>query len=262
MKEESIQALCNLFEQDHFPQLCSLNLSGIPMKGKAIESIASAIRNGSLRMIQKLIVEQCSFTQDSLQHLTRAILDYPLQLLDSLSLAKNHMNSQCFSELTPIFQKAILPSLTYLNINENKIGNEGIQSLCRKDLEEVCWQVQVLDISENGIGNDGAFTIFDLIRHKQWKHLTDLNLEGNKISTVTAVQLRSLLEMENQLEILRLSDMTKQRLPSIKQTNYEDTRLNLSELAIADLTTLKEQECVSTPTACDCLLIRNNRIII
>ena len=136
-----------------------------------------------------------------------------------------------------------------MNISENKIGNEGIQSLCRKDLEEVCWQVQVLDLSENGIGNDGAFTIFDLIRHKQWKHLTDLNLEGNKITTVTAVQLRSLLEMENQLEILRLSDMTKQRLPSIKQTNLEDMKLNLNELVQADLTLMMEQECVSTPTA-------------
>lgn len=219
------------------------------MKGKAIEAITNAIRNGSFRMLQKLIVEQCSFTQDSLQHLTRAILDYPLQLLDTLSFAKNHMNSQCFSEIIPIFQKAILPSLTHLNLNENKIGNEGIQSLCRKDLEEVCWQVQVLDLSENGIGNDGAFTIFDLIRHKQWKHLTDLNLEGNKITTVTAVQLRSLLEMENQLEILRLSDMTKQRLPSIKQTKYEEMKLNLSELVQADLTVMMEQECVSTPTA-------------
>lgn len=241
-----------MIEHSHCPQLRSLNLSSIPIKGPVVTALASAIRSNAFIVLEELVMDRCSLTKESLQHLVLSIMDCHLQLLQTLSLANNHLDSEAMRILVPVLQFSILPSLKHLNLSENKIGDEGIEVMNDKEEEAILNQVETLDLSDNGIGNEGAFILFDMIRHKQWKELRDLNLDKNKFTSVTAVQLRSLLEMDNQLEVLRLSDMTKRRVgvvpqPPPKEAEYE---FSLNDLVAEDIVHEVSEKTCTTPTAC------------
>lgn len=196
---------------NHCPQLQCINLSGIAMNSDVSATFATMIRSGTFAHLEELHLAECSLNLDSIKHLCNAIVDMPLQLLHTLSLAQNRLNPACICALCCILQKQQLPSLRELDLSSNKVGNEGVKQFADNDKDQVLTQVEVLNLSDNGISNEGAFVIFDSIRHRIWSNIRDLNLEKNKFSAVTAVQLRSLLEMDNDLDTIRLTDMTKRR---------------------------------------------------
>ena len=240
-----MQSLFQILEQHKCPQLRSFNLSNLAMK-HGIEAFCQAIRSNAFVVLEELYLDHCSLTHETLEHLARALMDQPLQFLHTLSLSHNHLNSQNMAVLVSCLQRSILPSLKTLVLCENKIGDAGIQELTNNYKEGVLSQVQVLDLSGNSIGNEGAFVIFDAIRHKQWSAIQDLNLENNKISSVTAAQLRSLLEMENPLEIVRLSDMTKTRSA---QPEMKEMPISFQLIDFVATEVYHESETVTTPTA-------------
>lgn len=237
-----------MLELQKCPQLRVLNMTNLTMKGCAIEAFCRVIRSNAFMVLEELYLNHCSFTQESLQHLACAMTDCPLQLLHTLSLEDNHLTAESMMTLSAMFQRSTLPSLRHLNLRKNKIGNKGIQPLNSNDEDGVLSQVEVLNLSENGISNDGAFILFDIIRRNQWSHLVDLNLEDNKITSVTAVQLRSLLEMDNKLEILRMSDMTRRRAAHPAEKDYElhFDQVDFIDFVVNDHLT---SEGVLTPTA-------------
>ena len=206
-----MRTLWHTLESGNCPQLRCLNVSGIAFKTSVAVSMATTIRSGAMKEMEELDMDDCSLSTECIEHMCRAISDCPLQVLKRLSLAKNRLSQQSLQILCHIFQKDTLPSLTYLNLSCNKINDESVQELNNRYRDDVLTQVETLDLSENCIGNEGAFVIFDNIRHRQWKCLHDLNLQRNKFTAVTGVQLRSLLEMDNELDTIHLTDMTKRR---------------------------------------------------
>ena len=181
------------------------------MSSDVAATFATMIRSGTFAHLEELYLAECSLNLESIKHLCNAIVDTPLQLLHTLSLAQNRLNPSCICALCCILQKQQLPSLRELDLSSNKVGNDGVKQFADNDKDQVLTQVEVLNLSDNGISNEGAFVIFDSIRHRIWSNIRDLNLEKNKFSAVTAVQLRSLLEMDNDLDTIRLTDMTKRR---------------------------------------------------
>lgn len=210
--EENLQHLFYAMEMGKMPHLRYLNLSGISLKNKPSIYLASCIRSNAFKYLEALYLEQCELNIAALEHISCAIVDCPLQMLRKLSVAHNNLNTQALQLLSLVFQKPTLPSLDYLNLSFNHINDDGINELNNRYEDSVLTQVQTLDLSDNHIGNNGAFTIFDNIRHRQWSSLQELNLQKNKYTAVTGVQLRSLLEMDNQLETIHLTDTTKRRL--------------------------------------------------
>lgn len=220
LKGDSIKTFFRVIEMNHCPQLQCINLSGIAISSDVSATFATMIRSGTFAHLEELYLAKCSLNLDSIKHLCNAIADTPLQLLHTLSLAHNRLNSSCICALCCILQKQQLPSLKELDLSSNKIGNDGVKQFANSDKDQVLTQVEVLNLSDNGISNEGAFVIFDSIRHRIWSNIRDLNLEKNMFSAVTAVQLRSLLEMDNDLDTIRLTDMTKRRAttPSYRHT--------------------------------------------
>lgn len=211
LKGDSVKTFFRIIEMNHCPQLQCINLSGIAMNSDVSTTFATMIRSGTFAYLEELYLAECSLNLDSIKHLCNAIADTPLQLLHTLSLAQNRLNSSCICALCCILQKQKLPSLRELDLSSNKIGNDGVKQFADNNKDQVLTQVEILNLSDNGISNEGAFVIFDSVRHRIWSNLHDLNLEKNKFSAVTAVQLRSLLEMDNDLDTIRLTDMTKRR---------------------------------------------------
>ena len=205
------------------------------MSSDVAATFATMIRSGTFAHLEELYLAECSLNLDSIKHLCNAIVDTPLQLLHTLSLAQNRLNPSCICALCCILQKQQLPSLRELDLSSNKVGNDGVKQFADNDKDQVLTQVEVLNLSDNGISNEGAFVIFDSIRHRIWSNIRDLNLEKNKFSAVTAVQLRSLLEMDNDLDTIRLTDMTKRRAttPSYRHpanvsgADRSDSRMNV-----------------------------------
>ena len=206
-----MQTLWHTLETGVCPQLHSLNVSGITFKPQSAISMATTIRANAFKYLEELKMDDCALSTECVEHICRAISDSPLQLLHHLSLAKNRLNQRSLQILCNILQKDTLPSLVYLDLSCNKISDEGIQELNNRYKDDVLTQVETLDLSDNCISNEGAFVIFDNIRHHQWKSLHDLNLQRNKFTAVTGVQLRSLLEMDNELDTIHLTDLTKRR---------------------------------------------------
>lgn len=270
-----MRMLWHTLESGNCPQLRCLNVSGITFKTPVAVSMATTIRSGAMKGMEELDMDDCSLSTECIEHMCRAISDCPLQVLKRLSLAKNRLSQQSLQILCHIFQKDTLPSLTYLNLSCNKINDEGVQELNNRYRDDVLTQVETLDLSENCIGNEGAFVIFDNIRHRQWKCLHDLNLQRNKFTAVTGVQLRSLLEMDNELDTIHLTDMTKRRssVPLYrresrmdethrrsKETKHSEEKLDLEpflekEKQDVEAAAMPAQEQVKTdvqlsPTAC------------
>lgn len=206
-----MQMLWHTLETGNCPQLRSLNVSGITFKPQSAISMATTIRSNAFKYLEELHMDDCSLSTECVEHICRSISDCPLQLLRHLSLSKNRLNQRSLQVLCNILQKDTLPSLTYLDLSCNKISDEGIQELNNRYKDDVLTQVETLDLSDNCISNEGAFVIFDNIRHHQWRSLHDLNLQRNKFTAVTGVQLRSLLEMDNELDTIHLTDLTKRR---------------------------------------------------
>ena len=158
-------------------------------------------------------------------------------------------------ELAFIFQRKVMPSLKHVDLSNNRIGNLGLHELNNTECEDVFSQIESLNLRNNSIGNEGAFVVFDCIRHRYWRNLQDLNMERNKFSPVTAVQLVSLLEMENQLQTLRIVEIKKKMEEQEEDSHQEKTmkewELAMKDFVVADLIPQKEtvETIVTTPTA-------------
>ena len=249
LKADSIRTFLRIVEMGHCPQLHCLNMSGISLKNDVSTTFATMIRSDAFKFLEELYLADCSLSLECIEHICRAIVDMPLQQLHTLSLAHNRLNAACVHVLCSVLQKEQLPSLKELDLGHNKLGDEGVKEFCDNNKDEVMAQVEVLNLCDNGIGNEGAFIIFDNVRHRDWSKLRDLNLERNKFTTVTAVQLRSLLEMDNDLDTIRLTDMTKRRatVPNYRRQANKPSEMQGVDMQSVPTTVLTES--VLTPTA-------------
>ena len=147
------------------------------LKNPCSMALASVIRADTFKYLEELILSDCSLNVDCVEHISRAIVDTPLQMLKVLCLSHNRLGQQCIQILAHILQRSCLPSLTHLDLSYNKINDASIQELNNRYADDVLSQVEVMNLSDNCIGNEGAFVIFDNIRHRQWCSMRDLNLE-------------------------------------------------------------------------------------
>ena len=176
-KPANIQCLCRVLENGCCPKLHCLDLSGLPLKAPCSISFASLIRSGTFKGLEELRLNDCCLNVESLEHIARAVMDSPLQMLKTLCLAQNRFKQQSIQLLAAVLQRSCLPSLACLDLSCNCMNDTSLQELNNPYNDAVLEQVEVLDLSDNLIGNEGAFMIFDNVRHRQWASLRDLNLE-------------------------------------------------------------------------------------
>ena len=180
-KTASIQFLCRVLENGCCPQLRCLDLSGMTLKAPCSISFASVIRAGAFKYLEELRLRNCCLNVESLEHIARAVVDTPLQMLKTLCLSHNRFKQQSIQVLATVLQRSCLPSLTCLDLSCNRMNDASVQELNNQYDDDVLAQVEVLDLSDNQIGNEGAFVIFDNVRHRQWANLRDLNLERGRV---------------------------------------------------------------------------------
>jgi len=176
-----------------------LNLSRNSIGTKGMKAIASELTTNST--LQSLDLSYNNIRSRGVTLLAQA-LDEPTSVCDlrSLNLTGNSVGHKGLQTLSPMLTANRTIESLYVGINN--IGPEGGAHLAFAMKRN--YTIKILHINDNNIGPDAASLLFDQLRDDN-RTLEILNLAGNNIGTLGAIELTAVFAQNSVLTDINLS---------------------------------------------------------